>query len=242
MWENGKTARMRVSLRDPLPVSPTLPQGLTHTSAMTWSGPAGDQTAVLLAHGAGTDMHSALLQSLGPALAARGHPVMAFNFPFTEAGRKAPDRMPRLESCFRDVIAVARERFGTRPLVVGGRSMGGRVASHLAAQGQDCAGLVFLGYPLHPAQRVGTVIAPQSLRTSHWPDIRVPTLFVQGDRDALADLTVLRRERKRLPAASSTLHVVDGADHGFALRKRDGRTADEVTSEIAQVITDWLAA
>lgn len=237
------TERLRVAL-EPAEVVET-------TSAALWrprtagpgpAGTAGDVLAgLVLAHGAGTDMTNPLLCAVAQGLAEQGHPVLLFNFPYTEAGRKAPDRMPRLEACYRAVAAVARRRFAGRPLVLGGRSMGGRVASHLAAQGEPCDGLVFLGYPLHPARRAGVAVADERLRTAHWQDLRTSALFVQGDRDALADLALLERERAaRLTGAPSTVHVVAGGDHGFAVRKKDGRTGEQVLAEIVGVVAAWL--
>ena len=230
-----RTEQLRVAL--------DAPQAVAETSALLWVPPRAraDRAGVVLAHGAGTDMRNPLLRTVAQALAGQGHPVLSFNFAYTEAGRKAPDPMTRLEACYRAVAAVARARFGARPLVLGGRSMGGRVASHLAAQGEPCDGLVFLGYPLHPPRRVGTEVPDEKLRTAHWPALRVPALFVQGDRDALADLALLERERAaRLTGSPSRVHVVAGGDHGFAVRKKDGRTPAQVLDEIVGAITGWL--
>lgn len=229
-----------------VPLSP--PQTVPHTTARLWSPAAAHPraAAVLLAHGAGTDMRNPLLVAVAQGLAEHGHPVALFNFAYTETGRKAPDPMPRLESCYRDVVAWFCARLGRRPLVLGGRSMGGRVASHLAAQGDGvgvpCAGLLFLGYPLHRPRRAGEAVPDEGLRTVHWERLRVPALFVQGDRDALADLALLERERAaRYTGAPSTVHVVRGGDHGFGVRKRDGRDAAQVVEEIVEVAAAWLA-
>jgi predicted alpha/beta-hydrolase family hydrolase len=232
------TVRLRVPL--------TRPQAVPETSAVLWvpEPDPGDTPALVLGHGAGTDMTSSVLRAVGRGLADRGHPVLVFNFAFTEAGRKGPDPMPRLESAYRDVVAVARERFGDRPLLLGGRSMGGRVASHLVAQGVPCAGLVLLGYPLHPARRGepdNGRAKHERLRTAHWPELRVPTLFVQGDRDALADLELLEREREAHFAGPSKVHVVRGADHGFKVRKMDGRTEAEVLDEAVDAVAGWIS-
>lgn len=237
------TERLRVALEPPQAVEATSAAlWLPSTGAAAAAGADGEALAALvLAHGAGTDMTNPLLCAVAQGLAEHGHPVLLFNFGYTEAGRKAPDRMPRLEACYRAVAAVARERFAGRPLVLGGRSMGGRVASHLAAQGDPCDGLVFLGYPLHPPRRAGVAVADDRLRTAHWQDLRTPALFVQGDRDALADLALLERERAaRLTGAPSSVHVVAGGDHGFAVRKKDGRTGEQVLAEIVGVVAAWL--
>jgi uncharacterized protein len=212
-------------------------QAVAATSAVVWWPGADDGApAFVLAHGAGTDMTHPTLRGIGRGLAEQGHPVALFNFGYTEAGRKRPDPMARLEAAFTDVVAGLRARFGSRPLVLGGRSMGGRVASHLAASGAEAAGLCLLGYPLHPAGR------PERLRTDHWPRLRLPLLFVTGDRDRLCDLDLLARERAdKLAAADDTLHVLAGADHGFGVRRRDGRTPAGVLAEVVEVVAGWAA-
>lgn len=223
-----ETQRLRVPLRPP--------QIVTHASAVLWC--PRDQSrrlGLVLGHGAGTDLSNPVLLAVGRGLADRGYFVLTFNFPYAEARRKPPDPPARLESAFRDAITVAHEAMGDRALILGGRSMGGRIASRLVAQGQPCAGLVLLAYPLHAARR------PERLRTDHWPEITVPVLFVQGDRDRLCDLTLLERERRaRLTGSGSQLHVVAGADHAFAVRKTDGRGPGAVLDEIVGAVGDWL--
>jgi uncharacterized protein len=211
-------------------------QAVTHTSAVLWR-PEDDRggLAFVLAHGAGTDFTNPLLRSVGRGLAERGFPAMVFNFAYSEAGRKRPDPASRLEAAYRDAVAEATRVLGPeRPLVLGGRSMGGRMATHLVAQGVRCAGLLLLGYPLHPAGR------PERLRTGHWPRLGVPLLFVTGDRDRLCDLELLDRERAaHLRGVAHRLHVVAGGDHGFAVRKADGRGDAEVLAEVVAVAGDW---
>lgn len=222
----------------------TPPQVVARSSAVRWS-PQGDsgRLGIVLGHGAGTDLADAVLLAVGRGLAERGYPVLTFNFAYAEAGRKRPDPPARLESAFRDAIAVAQQTMDGRPLVLGGRSMGGRIASRLAAQGEPCAGLALLAYPLHPAKsragRSGGL--PERLRTDHWPEVSAPTLFVQGDRDPLCDLDVLARERReRLRGSDSAVHVVAGGDHAFAVRKADGRSPGVVLAEIVTTVGDWL--
>lgn len=230
------TSRLRLEL--------TPPQVVARTSAVWWS-PEVDagRPGVVLGHSAGTNVTDGLLLAVGRGLAERGYPVLTFNFPYAEAGRKPPDRPARLESAFRDATAMAGHLMGGRPLVLGGRSMGGRIASRLAARGLACAGLVLLAYPLHPAKSRSAGSDSSRLRTDHWPDLSVPTLFVQGDRDPLCDLDVLARERRaRLRDADSVLHVVEGGDHAFGLRKADGRAPGAVLEEIVATVGDWLDA
>jgi len=202
-----------------------------------WSRPAdrAPSWAVILAHGAGNDMHAPFLRVMQEGLARRGGVSVRFNFPYKQQGRKAPDRGPLLEATWRAVIAAARAEPGCAqlPLVLAGKSMGGRMASHVAAAGEPCAGLLFLGYPLHPARR------PETLRSAHLPHIRCPMLFVQGSRDALCDLGLLRRELAAV-SAPWRLHVVEGGDHSFKVPKKLGRSEARVWEEILEVATDWI--
>ena len=190
---------------------------------------------VVLAHGAGNDMNNALLSGVHQGLAERGLVAVKFNFPYTEQGRRAPDRAPVLEACYRAVIDTIRADPTLVPqtLIIGGKSMGGRMASHLAAQGVAVAGLLFLGYPLHPAGQ------PDKLRVAHLGAIMAPILFFAGTRDALCSLDLLRAALAKLPRA--TLHVIEGGDHSFALPRRMQRSAQEVVDEIVGASADWIA-
>jgi hypothetical protein len=221
-----ETERLRIPL--------TQPQAAEAASAVLWRTGTGSAMFVL-AHGAGSDLTHPLLRGLARGLAERGHETLTFNFGYTEAGRKRPDPMPRLESAYRDVASHARARARDRPLVLAGRSMGGRVATHLAAQGEPCDGLALFGYPLHPVGR------PEKLRTDHWPSLHVPVLFVTGDRDRLCDLALLPAERRRLAATDHRLHVLAGADHGFKVRASDGRTNADVIAEAVGAAAAWAA-
>lgn len=224
----AQTHRLRVPLHPP--------QAVTQTSAVLWSPRgSGGHVGLVLAHGAGSDLASPVLLAVGRGLAERGYPVLTFNFPYAEARRKRPDPPARLESAFRDAVAVARKEMGGRALVLGGRSLGGRIASHLAAQGEPCAGLVLLAYPLHPARR------PERLRTAHWADLTAPMLFVQGDRDPLCDLALLEDERRtHLSGIDSRVHVIAGADHSFGVRASDARGRAALLDEVVDVVADWL--
>lgn len=219
------------------------PQVVSETGAVLWNPTTDeDKPGVVLAPGAGSDLTNPLLRAVARGLAGHGHPVAVFNFGYTEVGRRRPDPTVRLERAYRDVVAAVRERFGGRPLVIGGRSMGGRIATHLAADGCDCIGVLLLGYPLHPRPRAGEPVPTSKLRTAHWPRLRVPALFVQGERDGLCDLDVFAAQRAaHLDATTAQLHVVAGADHGFDVRKRDGRTVGEVHEEVVEIAAAWLA-
>lgn len=210
----------------------TMPFGTNGLSASV-HGRGG--TALLLGHGAGGTRRTPFLVHLAEAVAASGRTVVLFNFPYVDAGRKAPDRPEVLEVAVRVAGAQVRERLRARHLVLGGKSMGGRIASQVVAQGEAADGLLLLGYPLHPAGR------PEKQRQAHLPSIRCPMLFIQGTRDALAHFDLMEPLVSRL-GSQATLHVVEGGDHSFALPKRAGRSQSQVESEIVGAITGWLDA
>ncbi|MFQ5457705.1 MAG: alpha/beta family hydrolase, partial [Myxococcota bacterium] len=174
---------------------------------------------LLLGHGAGNDMHNPLLAGVCERLAAAGHLAMRMNFPYKEQGRKPPDRAPVLMAALQAGADRLREdrRWAGGRLFLGGKSLGGRMASMIAAAGYSCDGLIFLGYPLHPAGR------REATRDAHFPDIRVPCLFLQGSRDPLCDLRLLRPRLRRI-GAPAAVYVVREGDHSFKVPKRAGRT------------------
>jgi predicted alpha/beta-hydrolase family hydrolase len=222
-----------VTLAEPLRLRLPLtqPQVVTDTTVLEWRPPAGASgPGMVLAPGAGSQVTGATLAGVAERLAERGHPVLAFNFAYAERRRPFPDPPARLESAWRDALAFARARLGG-PLVLGGRSMGGRIATHLAAEGEPCAGLALLAYPLHPPGQ------SERLRTGHWPRLAVPVLFVQGDHDELCDLGLLAiQRRERLTGAPSSLYLLEGADHEFEV---PGRTRGEVLDEVAGAVSGW---
>jgi len=191
---------------------------------------------LLLGHGAGSDYREALVAAVRTGLAARGYPGCSFNFPYREQGRRLPDRAPVLEACVRDVAAaLAATADVPAGLVLGGKSMGGRIASQAVAHGLvACRGLLFLGYPLHPPGK------PERLRTAHLTAVPVPMLFLSGTRDALARRDLLEDAVAAL-GARATLHLVPDGDHSLAVPKRTGRTRPDVLAEIVQVAANWLA-
>jgi predicted alpha/beta-hydrolase family hydrolase len=173
---------------------------------------------------------------LHEGMAAAGFLAVKFDFPYMAAGRRAPDRAPVLEAAWRAVLAVVRAQATGLALVAAGKSMGGRIASRVLAAGAGpplADALLLLGYPLHPAGRA------QRLRADHFPDIRVPSLFVQGTRDALCDLGRLRALLPTL-GAPARLEVVDGGDHSFRVLKRSGRIQEEVDAAVLGACASWI--
>ncbi len=213
--------------------------GSVRLRALTPARPLPFTSAVLvLAHGAGNDMDTPLLVELQRLLAADGFACVTFNFLYHQHKRKAPDAMPVLEETYRCVVERVRSLFGPKqPLVLGGKSLGGRVASHLVAAGERASGLVFLGYPLHPAGR------PQQVRTGHWSRIRVPMLFIQGTRDPLCQLDLLRAALvswEEESGCAAALEIIEGGDHSFVLPRSLGKSQATVYRDIAGRIARWF--
>ncbi len=204
-----------------------------HTVSVSLHGD-GD-TAVVLGHGAGGTRNTPFLLRLAEAVVATGRRVALFNFPYTERGRRLPDPPALLEETVARVAESVRD-LGAKRLVLGGKSMGGRIASQAVAKGLAADALVFLGYPLHPPER------PEKLRDKHLPDVTAPMLFVQGTRDAFARFDLLEATLASLGDRATLLKVEDG-DHSFVVRKKvTGRGAAEVEREILEALTAWLDA
>ena len=186
------------------------------------------------AHGAGGHMNDRGMLASTARLRERGFDVVRFNFLYREHGTSRPDPMPGLEQCIVAVASHARRERGAGTLVLGGRSMGGRAASMLVAAGEfACDGLLLLAYPLHPAGQ------PEKPRDAHLARIEVPVLCLNGTRDALCQRELMERAVDHL--GGWTMHWLEGADHGFHVLKRSGRSDDEVLSEIAEVSRAWAA-
>ncbi|MDQ1533693.1 MAG: uncharacterized protein QOF28_1454 [Actinomycetota bacterium] len=206
-----------------------------------YQGPKrGVDRAVLLAHGAGADMHAATLTTFADALAAAGVPAMRFNFPYRSAARRAPDRAPVLAAATREAAAELARRTKLRPdrVVLGGRSMGGRYASLAVGDSDDplpALGLALLGYPLHPAGH------PEKLRAEHFPRLHVPVLFVSGTRDSLAGADALRRHAEAIRGPVD-FYWIESADHGFRPLKASGITTEMALRDAAAAVVAWVTA
>jgi predicted alpha/beta-hydrolase family hydrolase len=195
-------------------------------------GPAA--ASLILAHGAGAGQRSAFIVTFAQGIAALGVDVITFDFPYISQKRRIPDRGPALEACYRAVIETVRREIdsGRRFLFIGGKSMGGRIATQVAA-GVPVAGLVLLGYPLHPPGR------PTVLRTAHLPGVHRPMLFVQGSRDNFgmpAELNPILAGLSPPP----TLHVVAGGDHSLKVSRRDPQEQMAVYDDVQQTIVRWI--
>lgn len=208
-------------------------------TALDYAGAAADRlpATLIMAHGAGADQQSPFMTRYTSGLAARGLSVVTFNFLYTEQRRRAPDRPAMLEQCWRAVVDAVVERVtpGTR-LFGGGKSMGGRIASQAtAADGADSplAGLIFLGYPLHPPGR------PETKRDAHLPRIRLPMLFVQGGRDSFGSPDELKPTLRTL-GHDARLYTVDGGDHSFTVPKRWPKAQDEVDAMAQDAVRAWV--
>jgi hypothetical protein len=209
------------------------------TSAVAYPAAAPTASATLiLAHGAGAPQQSAFMVDFARALAQRGIDVLTFNFLYMEQKRKVPDRTAVLEACYRASIVTAREHFGRASVFVGGKSMGGRIATQLAAaddaEAMGIRGVVLLGYPLHPPGK------PDQLRAAHLPRIRVPMLFVQGERDPFGTPDELRAVLEPI-ASRVTLHVIERGDHSLAASRKVEAVASTYEA-IQDAIARWIAA
>ena len=198
---------------------------------------------VLLGHGAGANQLSGFMREFAAGLATRGFDAMTFNFIYMEQGRHVPDQKAKLESCYRAVIAAAlkHKKLKNNRLVIGGKSMGGRIASQVAASAtengevlvENISALAFLGYPLHPPGN------PEKLRAEHLKNIRAPMLFVQGTRDSLGAAAEIGSiiKQLRLPA---TLFAIEGGDHSFKVPKSSGLTQEQVHATVLDEMMRWM--
>jgi len=198
---------------------------------------------LILGHGAGSDQSSGFMKLFASGLSDRGFNVMTFNFVYTEQRRSVPDQKAKLEACFRAVIeaALRNTKIKGNRLLIGGKSMGGRIASQVAAAAceqadplsKEIAGLVFLGYPLHPPGN------PTKLRTEHLPHIKMPMLFVQGTRDSLGSSDEIAAIIKSLKLPAQ-IYVIEGGDHSFKAPKKFGRSQEEVYEAAMDAIVEWV--
>jgi len=212
-----------------------IPVGADTVSAVlepAHSGPAAP--LLVLAHGAGGHMADRGMLALSAALCALELNVVRFNFVYREMHSARPDPMPRLMECVAAVAAHAVAQVGSPTLLLGGRSMGGRAASMLVADGYNASGLMLYAYPLHPAGQTA------KRRDAHLPRIAIPVLCVNGTRDTLCEQPLMDETLARL-GSNWMMHWLEAADHSFHVTKASGRTDREVLEEVGTATADWLA-
>ena len=197
--------------------------------------PANARACYVLAHGAGAGMRHAAMEAIAAGLAERGIATLRYQFPYMEKGSKRPDPPPVAHAAVRAAVAEAAKRCAGLPLFAGGKSFGGRMTSQAQAKAplDGVKGLAFFGFPLHPAGK------PSAERAKHLADVKLPMLFLQGTRDALAELDLLRPVVKGL-GRNATLHLAEGADHSFHVLKSSGRNDREMLAEILDAFVRWV--
>jgi hypothetical protein len=196
--------------------------------------PAKPKHILVLAHGAGAGMNHSFMEKLADDLAGVNIATFRFQFPYMEEKRRVPDKPALLTATVAAAVRAAKDAAPNLPLFAGGKSMGGRMTSQAAAQGllDDVSGLVFFGFPLHPPKRA------EIKRADHLAQVKQPMLFLQGTRDTLADLKLLRPVLAKL-GSRATLHVVETADHSFHVLKSSKRSDAEVLRELAETTASW---
>jgi predicted alpha/beta-hydrolase family hydrolase len=224
-------------LRNPKAITVPVSPGAATTALVYGAEDHPVGAALILGHGAGAGQQSPWMATFSRTLSALGLDIITFNFLYTEQRRRSPDRNPLLESCYRAVIDASRQQVESarRCLAIGGKSMGGRIATQVAAADPDLVlhGLVLLGYPLHPPGR------PSERRDAHLPAVSRPMLFVQGSRDAFGTPAELAPVLAPL-APPATLHVVDGGDHSFKVSTRDPSRQAAVYDDVQHTIIEWM--
>ena len=206
----------------------------TVATSTLWECPPGAKACFVLAHGAGAGMHHASLESVATALAARQIATLRFQFPYMERGSKRPDPPKLCHATVRAAVELARQRTDV-PLIAGGRSFGGRMTSQAQAEQPlpGVLGLAFLGFPLHPAKK------PSQERAEHLLQTRIPLLFLQGTRDELADLSLLKAVAARL-GKRATLKLFADANHAFHVPARTGRTDAMILNDMMDAFVEWV--
>lgn len=196
--------------------------------------PKNATSLLLFAHGAGAGMRHKFMEDVSHQLAEFGIATLRYNFPYTEKSLKRPDPKPVLLATVRSAVEFADDLAGGLPLFAGGKSMGGRMTSLAASEEPlpGVRGIVFFGFPLHPAGQ------PSIQRAEHLSKVKLPMLFLQGTRDALADLALLNPVCKKLDKRA-TLFVVDEADHSFHVPKRTGKSDEDVLTVLARTVAEW---
>lgn len=207
-----------------------------HTVSAIHLAPRGAIACYVFAHGAGAGMSHPFMEAVAQGLAAHKIATLRYQFPYMEQGSRRPDRPALAQATIVAAVRKAAALAPRLPLIAGGKSFGGRMTS--LAQAHEALpkvrGLAFLGFPLHPANK------PAAARAAHLADVQIPSLFIQGDRDALADLRLLRPMVRGL-GPRARLHTIAGADHAFSVLVRSGRTNADAIEEIVDTLARWTA-
>jgi uncharacterized protein len=217
----------------PLRTNWTIPVGQESTSAVQDPAIGPRKGVYVMAHGAGGNMNDKAMGAAATALRGIGLDVVRFNFLYKEKGVGGPDRMPKLIDCFTAVVERVRSELPGAPVYIGGRSMGGRAASMMAADGFDARGLLLLAYPLHPPGQ------HDRLRDEHLPSITMPVLCFNGTRDTFCEPALMTAALKKVKTRW-TMHWIQDADHGFHVPKKSGRTDADILEEVAEATSAWL--
>ncbi len=199
--------------------------------------PANATAAFVMAHGAGAGMNHPFMAAVADGLAQRRIATLRYQFPYMQAGSRRPDRPPLAHATVRAAAAAASQRLPGLPLFAGGKSFGARMTSQAqaAAPLPNLRGLIFIGFPLHPANK------PSDDRAAHLDELRIPMLFLQGTRDALAQPSLLVPLSRRL-GGGATLHLIEHGDHSFHVPVKSGRTDPQVLAELCDTIRSWIGA
>jgi len=210
-----------------------VPVGDETTTAVYRSGGANDGIVFVAAHGAGGRLNDKSMLGLAKEFESRTIDMVRFNFLYREKGSARPDQMPRLEMCYEAVVARVRQELNPRVVIIGGRSMGGRAASMMAAKDFDCQGLLLMAYPLHPPGQL------EKLRDAHLPSIKVPVLCFNGTRDTFCTPELMTKVLKSVKTKWE-MHWLEGADHSFHVNKSSGRNDAQVLEEVGTTTEVWL--
>jgi uncharacterized protein len=197
--------------------------------------PAGARTLLVMAHGAGAGMRQRFMEEVAAKFAKRGVATLRYQFPYMEKRTKRPDTEAVLTDTVRSAVATAKKHAGDLPIFAGGKSMGGRMTSLAAAKAplDGVRGLIYFGFPLHAAGK------PGAERGQHLADINIPMLFLQGSRDALADLKLLNPLCKKI-GKDTELYIVQGGDHSFHVLKSTRRSDEDVLEEVVEKAAGWM--
>ena len=223
---------MATQLRE-LQLTPTEKAG--SVSALLLRPPSA-RALLVLGHGAGAGMRHPFMQAVAAQLATQKIATFRYQFPYMEKGKKSPDSRTTLTATIVSAVDAARKAGRGLPLLAGGKSMGGRLTSIIAAEGRlpDVQGLIFYGFPLHAVGK------PSSDRGAHLAEVKIPMLFLQGTRDRLAELDCIKPLCRSL-GKRATLHIIEGGDHSFHVLKRSGRTDEEVLAELGETVGAWTS-